>query len=70
MESEKEQENSPHSESSPNHIETNYEENKANPGPPIEAIEEENKNGAGKMLKFVIPILVIILFIAWLLIKE
>lgn len=51
-------------------IETNYEEHKDHLGPPIEAVEEKNENGAGKILQWIVPILVILLLIIWLAIRE
>jgi len=51
-------------------IETDYEEHKDHPGPPIEAVEEKNENGAGKILQWIVPVLVIILLLIWLVIRK
>ena len=50
-------------------IETNYEEHQQNPGPSKEAVVEEDKNGASKVLKWILPVLVILLLIVWFVIK-
>ena len=70
MENDKEQEREKLINESPQPIETNYDEHKQNPGPPEEAVVEENKNGAGQMLKYIIPILVVVLLVVWFLFKE
>jgi|GEM_PF-2277422 hypothetical protein len=46
-------------------IETDYNAHKDNPGPPIEAVVEEDKKGAGQMMKWIIPILVIALLLVY-----
>lgn len=70
MENDKEQEREKLINESPQPIETNYEEHKENPGAPVEAVVEENKDGAGKMLKYIIPILVLVLLLIWFLFRE
>jgi hypothetical protein len=70
MENDKEQEKNENFQESPQPIETNYEAHKENPGPSEEAVVEENKDGAGKMLKYIIPILVLALLIIWFLFRE
>ena len=60
--------------STPNHIEDpnkpspqiehNYEAHKENPGPAPTVNEPDNK-GAGQAMKWIIPILVVILLIYW-----
>ncbi|SHE87510.1 hypothetical protein [Pedobacter caeni] len=47
-------------------IETNYNKHKEDPGPSPQAVNEYDKNGAGPVLKWIIPILVIALLIYWL----
>src|SRR5690606_9319468 len=59
-----------YSQESPQPIENDYDAHKNNPGPPIEAVEEKNNDGAGKMLKYIIPILVLVLLIIWFLFRE
>lgn len=51
-------------------IENDYELNKADPGPAEPAVTEKDKNGAGKALMWVIPIMVIALMIWWFLIRK
>jgi len=70
MENDKEQKQNDKINESPMPIENDYEKHKENPGPPIEAVVEENENGAGKMLKYIIPILVLVLLFIWFLFKE
>lgn len=60
--------------STPNHIEdpnkhappieTNYEAHKENPGPAPTVNEPDNK-GAGQAMKWIIPIVVVILLVIW-----
>lgn len=47
-------------------VETNYAEHQADPGPSPQAVNEYDKNGAGPVLKWIIPILVVGLLIYWL----
>jgi len=49
------------------HIEHDYEHHQRNPGPSPEAVHEENEEGAGQALKWVLPPLVLVLIITWLL---
>ena len=51
-------------------IETNYEAHQQNPGPSKEAIVEEDKNGASKVLKWIIPGVIILLLIIWFFFKQ
>lgn len=46
-------------------IETDYNAHIENPGPSIEAVVEEDKKGAGQMMKWIIPILVVIMFLVY-----
>ena len=60
-----------HSEDHPHHhahkpIEHDYAKHKEDPGPPREAIEEKDINGAAVVLRWLIPLLVIALLIYWL----
>lgn len=50
-------------------IETNYAKHQEDPGPSPQAVNEYDKNGAGPILKWIIPILVIALLIYWLLFR-
>lgn len=51
-------------------IETDYESHKENPGPAEPAVNEKDENGAGKAMKWILPIIVIALLIWWFLIKK
>lgn len=50
-------------------IETDYPEHEKNPGPSEEAVVEKDEEGAGKVLRWIIPLLVIVLVAFWLIIK-
>ena len=62
--------NSYNNHETPQKIETDYEKHKQNPGPSEEAVEEKDKNGASKVLKWILPVLVITLLVIWLIVKE
>lgn len=47
-------------------VETNYDENKANPGPSEEAVTEKDDSTVGGTLKWVIGIIVVILLLLWI----
>jgi len=51
-------------------VEHDYDSHKQNPGPAPEAVYEEDKKGAGSVLRWIIPILVIALLIFWLFFKK
>lgn len=46
-------------------IETDYAKHEQDPGPSPQAVEEDNKKGAGPVMKWIIPIIVVILLIFW-----
>ncbi|WP_316834804.1 hypothetical protein [Pedobacter nutrimenti] len=50
-------------------VETNYSKHQEDPGPSPQAVNEYDKNGAGPILKWLIPILVIALLIYWLIFR-
>ena len=52
---------------SPQPAEHDYNAHDENPGPSKEAIEEKDENGAGKVMKWMIPILVIALVLVYFL---
>ncbi len=56
--------------SSPEPIETNYPEHKRHPGPSEEAVVEKDEDGAGKVLRWIIPALVVILLVCWFIVKD
>ncbi|WP_316829491.1 hypothetical protein [Pedobacter aquatilis] len=49
----------------PKPIEQDYESHKADPGPARPAVTEKDENGAGSVLKWILPIAVIIGLIVW-----
>ncbi len=49
-------------------IETDYNAHKENPGPSKEAVVEEDKKGAGQMMKWIIPIIIALLFVVYFLV--
>lgn len=56
---------------SPQPIEHDYDANKENnPGPSEEAVTEKDENGAGSVLRWIIPILVVALLIVWLFFRK
>lgn len=50
-------------------IETDYEAHSDNPAPSKEAVVEENDQGGGKAIKWIIPLLIAALVIVWLLMR-
>lgn len=51
-------------------VETDYPKHERDPGPSPEAVEEDNDKGAGPVMKWIIPILVVILLIYWFVIRK
>lgn len=49
----------------PKPIETDYSKHEDNPGPSPQAVNEDNDNGAGPIMKWIIPIIVGIMLILW-----
>lgn len=47
-------------------IETDYAKHEEDPGPSPQAINEYDRNGASKVMKWIIPVLVVALLIYWL----
>jgi len=54
----------------PKPIEHDYDKHKADPGPSKEAVFEKNDKGAGQTLKWIIPIILVILFILWFVFRK
>ena len=54
---------------SPQPVEDNYSEHKQNPGPSAEAVQEKDNKGGGQALRWILPIVLIILFIVWFFFK-
>jgi hypothetical protein len=54
----------------PKPIETDYAKHEQDPGPSPQAVNEEDNKGAGQMMKWIIPIIVIILFVLWFLLRK
>jgi hypothetical protein len=50
-------------------IEHDYAKHQADPGPPREAVEEKDINGAAVVMRWLIPLLVVALLIYWLFFK-
>ena len=46
-------------------IEQDYAKHESDPGPAPEAVKEYNENGAGPVMKWLIPVLVVILLVYW-----
>jgi len=46
-------------------IETDYAKHENDPGPSPEAVKEKDENGAGPVMKWTIPIIILILLIFW-----
>lgn len=58
-------------EGQPKPIEHDYPKHQADPGPSPEAVEEDNDKGAGPTMKWIIPILIIVLaVIYWIFFRE
>lgn len=55
---------------SPQPIEKDYPKHKRHPGPSEEAVVEKDENGAGKVLRWIIPTLIAILIICWFIVKK
>jgi hypothetical protein len=51
-------------------IETDYSKHSDNPGPSPEAVHERNDKGAGPILKWIIPVLVVLLMIYWFVFRK
>ena len=51
--------------STPKPVEHDYAKHENDPGPSPQAVEEENDKGAGPTMKWIIPILIIILLIVY-----
>lgn len=51
-------------------IEHDYAKHADNPGPSPEAIKERNDKGAGPVLKWIVPVLVVILMIYWFVFRK
>ena len=46
-------------------VEDNYAKHEKDPGPSPQAVEEYNNKGAGPVLKWILPVIVVILIIVW-----
>ncbi len=55
---------------SPQGIEHDYNKHKENPAPSEEAVTEKNNKGAGQAMKWIIPILLVVLFIVYLFVRK
>ena len=57
------------SKKSPTGVEHDYEHHKENPSASKEAVFEKNEKGAGQAMKWIIPIVIALLFIVYFFIK-
>ncbi|MES2828908.1 MAG: hypothetical protein V4687_12155 [Bacteroidota bacterium] len=46
-------------------IEHDYAKHEQDPGPSPQAVKESNDNGAGPVMKWIIPIIVVVLLVLW-----
>ncbi len=51
-------------------IEHDYAKHENDPGPSPQAVKESNENGAGPVMKWIIPIIVLILLVYWFVIRK
>lgn len=51
-------------------VETDYAKHEEDPGPSPQAVKEDNANGAGPVMKWIIPIIIIAMLIYWFLIRK
>jgi hypothetical protein len=49
-------------------IETDYAKHEQDPGPAPQAVNEDDNKGAGQAMKWIIPIIVVVLIILWFII--
>lgn len=54
----------------PKPIEHDYDKHKSDPGPSKESIVEQNNKGGGQALKWIIPIILVMLFILWFIYRK
>lgn len=54
----------------PKPIETDYAKHEQDPGPSPQAVNEDNDKGAGQTMKWIIPIIVVIMLILWFLLRK
>lgn len=57
-------------EGKPETVETDYGKHENNPGPSPEAVNEDNDKGAGPVMKWIIPILIVILLVYWFIFRN
>ncbi|TDQ12091.1 hypothetical protein [Pedobacter metabolipauper] len=51
-------------------IEHDYAKHENDPGPSPQAVKEDNKDGAGPAMKWIIPIILIVLLILWFVMRK
>ncbi|MFW0715251.1 hypothetical protein [Pedobacter sp. N23S346] len=54
----------------PKPIEQDYENHKEDPGPAKSAVTEKDENGAGSILKWILPVAVVIGLIVWFALRK
>ncbi|MCX2485650.1 hypothetical protein [Pedobacter sp. MR2016-24] len=57
-------------EKTPKPVETDYAHHEQDPGPSPQAVNEDNNNGAGPVMKWIIPIIIVVMLIYWFLIRK
>lgn len=62
--------NTEHPETNHPPVETDYPKHEENPGPSPEAVNEDNGNGAGPVMKWLIPVLIIALLVYWFVFRK
>ncbi len=55
---------------SPEGVEEDYPHHQENPAAPVEAIVEKNEEGGGQAMKWIIPILLVILFVVYFIFRN
>jgi hypothetical protein len=58
------------SDKTPKPVETDYNKHSDDPGPAPEAVTERNDKGAGPVLKWILPVFVVILMIYWFVFRK
>lgn len=57
-------------ENTPREVETDYPKHQDDPGPSPQAVNEDNDKGAGPVIKWGVPIIILVLLIYWLFLRK
>lgn len=57
-------------ENNPREVETDYPKHQDDPGPSPQDVNEDNDKGAGPVIKWGVPIIILILLIYWLFLRK